>query len=377
MAQTRKKVIIVQRRLTHYRVAFFNLLKKDLKARGIDLQLLIGEGTEDERNKKDSGEIPWSVKIPTRYFLKNSVCWQPVHKYVNGVDLVIITQENALLANHLMIFGPRKYRLAFWGHGANLQSQISNGPKERYKRWTTKMVDWWFAYTQLSADIVLATGFPAFRLTVVNNSIDTSEFRRQHKSVTKDEIQALKSLMGFSEGPLGVYIGSLYADKRLKFLFSAAESIRKSIGTFNLLVIGDGPQRHLAQSFCESHSWAYWAGTQHGSQKAVHIASADIILSPGAVGLGILDSFVSQLPLLTTDCKTHGPEIAYLENEYNGIMTSNNLDDYVNAAVSLLKNPDRLSSLQNGCANSAKLFSLETMVNNFANGISGALKDNQ
>ena len=61
--------------------------------------------------------------------------------------------ENKLIQNHLLLLGPRRFRLAFWGHGANLQSDNPHGLKERFKRWTTNRVDWWFAYTQMSADL--------------------------------------------------------------------------------------------------------------------------------------------------------------------------------------------------------------------------------
>ena len=368
-----KKVIIVQRRLTHYRVAFFQSLRQALEVHGVELELLVGAGTQEENQKQDSGNISWAIQIPTRYFLKNRLCWQPVYKYLADADLVIVTQENALLANHLLILRPRKFYLAFWGHGANFQSQHPDGLKERYKRWSSKRVDWWFAYTQLSADRLLENGFPGARMTVVNNSIDTSNFRHQIESVTTTEIESLKSSIGFSEGPVGVYIGSLYKNKRLDFLFSAAESIRDSLGTFNLLIIGDGPERNLAQSFCRKHSWAYWAGMQHGRKKAVHVATGQIMLNPGLVGLGILDSFASKVPILTTDCKIHSPEIAYLDNWKNGVMTSNNIDDYVETAVKLLENPDSMNSLRKSCAASAELFTLERMVSKFSNGILAVL----
>ena len=371
----KKKVTIVQRRLTHYRVAFFQSLRKVLEEREIELQLLIGVGTQEEKEKNDSGNISWAKQIATKYFFKNKLCWQPIHKYLSNSDLVIVTQENTHLANLLMILIPRKFRLAFWGHGANLQSQHPNGIRERYKRWTTKRVDWWFAYSQLSAKLILETGFPAGQLTVVNNSIDTADFYHQLGLVSSAEIQSIKSSLGMTSGFVGVYIGSLYAVKRLNFLFSAAESIRNKLPTFNLLIIGDGPERCRVESFCEKHSWAHWTGALHGRKKAQHIASADVMLNPGAVGLGILDSFASQVPILTTDCKTHGPEIAYMENWSNGVMTSNSIDEYVKTAIKLLGSPESLNILRNGCKVSAELFTVKNMVNNFANGISSALSN--
>jgi L-malate glycosyltransferase len=41
--ETAQRVIIVQRRLTHYRVPLFELLRNDLAAEGIQLDLLVGQ----------------------------------------------------------------------------------------------------------------------------------------------------------------------------------------------------------------------------------------------------------------------------------------------------------------------------------------------
>ena len=219
-------VIISQRRLTRYRITLFELLRTDLASRGIRLELLVGQGTSIEEQKRDAGVLDWAIQVPTFYFGGDRVCWQPIHRHVGGADLVVLTQENALFANHLLMLRPRNFKLAFWGHGANLQSDRPNGFKERFKRWTTNRVDWWFAYTALSENLVKAAGFPANRITVLNNSVDTSELRCQKYSVSAEETFALRRSLGFGNGPVGVFVGSLYAGKRLDFLFAAAEAIQ-------------------------------------------------------------------------------------------------------------------------------------------------------
>ena len=127
---SKKKVTIIQRRLTHYRVAFFQSLRKVLEEREIELQLLIGTGTLEECSKHDYGELSWARQIPTRYFFKNKLCWQSVNKFLKDTDLAILTQENALLANQLIILGPRNFRVAFWG----TWSESAKSASKRYKR---------------------------------------------------------------------------------------------------------------------------------------------------------------------------------------------------------------------------------------------------
>lgn len=366
-----RSVVIIQRRLTHYRAPFFNKLRDLLAEHGVNLRLLVGDPTPTEALKQDEGYLPWAEKIHTKY--KYGFCWQPFSKYTSDADLVIVTQENKLLYNFaaMLFFRPR--RLAFWGHGRNMQSAHPNGLKERIKRWTTNQVDWWFAYTQMSAGLVEASGFPAHRITVTNNSIDTSDLKRQRQTITQEEILYLRESLGFGTGPVGVFVGSFHEYKRLDFLFVAAEEIRQRVPNFNLLIIGDGKECHKVKSWCVDKPWAYWVGSQLDRQKAIYLSLTQIMLNPGLVGLGIQDSFVCEVPMVTTDCGWHSPEISYLENGVNGLMTPDDLDVYVNACVSLLHHPEQLETLRSGCRASAKEYTVENMACNFADGIEQAL----
>lgn len=367
------RVAIVQRRLTHYRQSLFECLRSQLAGQGIALDVLAGSGTELEDKKNDKGNLAWAIPLSTRYWLDGRLCWQSFGQRLEGMDLVIVTQENKLLQNHLLMLKPRRFKLAFWGHGANLQSDNPNGLRERFKRWTTNRVDWWFAYTQMSADLVKQAGFPSDRITVLNNAVDTSELQRQRQSVTPEETHALREALGFGAGPLAVFVGSLYADKRLDFLFAAAEAIHRELADFQLLIVGEGPEREKVKAWCAARPWARWAGAQFGRDKAVHLSLSQIMLNPGLVGLGILDSFVCEIPMLTTDCGRHGPEIAYLENGINGLMTADDLPSYVDTCVRLLRDPSARDGLRAGCAASASKYTVENMARRFADGVTQAL----
>lgn len=368
------KVCIVQRRLTHYRAPLFVALREALADRGIQLELLVGQGTPAEEKKHDAGVLPWAQSIPTRYLFGGRLCWQSLGRHLDGIDLLIVTQENKLIQNHLRLLAPRRFKLAFWGHGANLQSNNPNGFKERFKRWTTNRVDWWFPYTQMSVDLVTAAGFPGSHITVLNNAVDTSELQRQRQSVTLEETRALRESLGFGAGPVGVFVGSLYADKRLEFLFAAAEAIRREVPDFHLLIVGEGPERDKVQAWCAANPWARWVGARFDREKAAYVSVAQVMLNPGLVGLGILDAFVCSVPMLTTDCGIHSPEIAYLENGINGVMTADDLDAYVEASVRLLRDPQALDVLRRGCVASAQEYTVENMARRFADGVMSCLE---
>jgi glycosyltransferase involved in cell wall biosynthesis len=208
---------------------------------------------------------------------------------------------------------------------------------------------------------------------VLNNAIDTAQMQQQRRSVTPAELQALRDGLGFGAGPVGVFVGSLYADKRLAFLLEAAAAIRAQVPDFQLLIVGDGSDRARVQAACAAQPWVRWVGVKTGREKVLHVALAQLMLNPGLVGLGILDAFVCGTPMVTTDCGLHSPEIAYLDQGVNGVMTANDVGAYAAACVRLLGDPAALDGLRAGCTASADEYTLQNMARRFAQGIDRAL----
>lgn len=367
------EVVIVQRRLTDYRVPLFDNLRTELLKEGITLRLLYSEAHHSERSKHDTGFLPWTEKIPVRYFLGTRVCWQPFTAYVKTADLVIVTQENKLINNLWPLFIRRPYRLAFWGHGKNMQATRRNCLLEFFKKLSTLRVDWWFAYTDLSKKLVEEQGYPAERITNLKNSVDTSQLQALCDSISLAEITDLKASLGLIDSQIGLYIGSLYSDKRLDFLLAAGSEITLRLPNFHLIIIGDGPLHDMIEKAAGDYAWLHYVGRKSGREKALFLKSAHVILNPGLVGLSILDAFVADIPLITTDCGLHSPEIAYLQHGENGFMTANSVEAFSAKVEKVLTNPGLIQHLHAGCLHAAQHLSLENMTANFKQGILNAL----
>jgi L-malate glycosyltransferase len=371
----KKTVVIIQRRLCDYRMPLFESLTTLLSADNIELRLLYGDGTLQEQTKGDGIDVAWGEKLFTCYLFANRICWQPFFDKVKDTDLVIITQENKLICNFWPLFGMRNYKLAFWGHGKNMQGlpNFWSKLKERMKFLTTNRVDWWFVYTGLSSELVENLGFPKSKITNLENSIDTAVLKSLCANVTNDDIAAIRQKHSLGDGPVALFIGSLYQEKRLDFLFCACQQIAQNIPSFKLIVIGDGPQRAMVEGAQAQYSWLSYAGRQTESHKAQYLKTASVLLNPGLVGLGILDGFAAGIPIVTTDCGLHSPEIDYLKNGENGFITPNTFEDYVETAVHVLTDPALAKHLENGCIDSANHYTIENMAQNFRTGILKAL----
>ena len=124
---------------------------------------------------------------------------------------MIIPQEYALLLNYLLLaqraIDHRK--VAYWGHGVTPQLRPGTAAREMWKRAFLGCVDWWYAYTDLTREYLISAAFPADRITVVNNTIDTTTVRQWAASLTHDEIDARRRALGLPSDRVGVFCGSL------------------------------------------------------------------------------------------------------------------------------------------------------------------------
>jgi glycosyltransferase involved in cell wall biosynthesis len=314
----------------------------------------------------------WAIRVENRYWLGGRLVWQPWAPLFRASELIIAEHANSLALTHRLVWRRSMGgggKLAFWGHGANLQRERSVGAG--YKRWIAQQVDWWFAYTQSSAALIASTGFPSERITVVNNSIDTTAIVNTRERIAdRDRVRRELGILGQN---IGIYCGGMYEEKRLDFLVAACQLIRREIGDFELLVIGSGPTQGIVETAAEQHRWIHYIGPRFGSALAPYLSAARVYLMPGVAGLAIIDSFAASVPMITTSISTHGPELFYLKNGENGLITNNTLQAYVDGVCGLFRNSARLQHLQAGCNRAAQVYTLDAMAARYAEGVDQCL----
>lgn len=375
----RKKTVIIHRIIAPYRVPFYEKLRELLTANEIDLTVVYGYPRKHETDPYSV--LDFGVQVKTRYFLIGDrfLVWMSAMKYACTSDLVIVQQSNTNIINYLLIFLRKvfRFKLAFWGHGKNFQARNPDSIGERFKCLYSKFADHWFAYTELSKDSVAKTGFPGNRITVVNNAINIKDAVAAYDSIVAEDIESLRLKMNIADGSfVGIFCSRLYDLKRVDFLLQSLIKIKHEVEHFHFIVIGSGVEENKIKDFAiGNEEWFHFVGSQFGMDKIKLFKLADVQIMPGGVGLNIVESFALLTPLITTDHTSHGPEMIYLENGINGIMTSNDLDVYVYAIVNLARNKMILSRLVQGCLEVRDKYSIENMAARFSEGIKFALSD--
>lgn len=376
-AHPARKVCIIQAVAKQYRRPFFDLLHERLQAEGVALKVVYSDPNDMEACRKDAVDLPvtYGHKVSAYWFFRYRLLYQPCLKQAIAADLVIVEQASKHLLNYmfvvLRVFG--LVRMGFWGHGRNWQQDGAQW-MEPVKRALLRRADWWFAYTSRVAQYVVDNGFASDRVTVVRNSVDLSDFRKEVATFDKFQQLALRGRLGIpADAPVGLFCGSMHASKKLDFLIEAALDIHARVPGFHLVLVGAGPEESVAREAARTHDWIHYMGPRFGVDKASCFAIADIFLCPGLVGLAVLEAFAAGLPLFTTNTPVHSPEIDYLTDSVTGVITDFDPVSYADAVSACLLAPSSLTRMSEAALDASQCYGLDCMVENFAQGVLACL----
>ncbi len=375
MARENKKVIIIQNVLVHYRIPFYNALRERLFDEDIDLRLFYGLPVSRPRRREETeqfmADLPWG-EIFTKRHLPFRAVWHPVLNQVWDADLVIVEHASRLLVNYAIylsgFFGGPK--LAFWGHGWGHQTDRQDNLSEKAKTWIGKRGDWYFAYTGKVRKGLIHRGYDGSRITDVQNAVAAPTARPSHS-----EIETIRKENGLTpDCRVALFCGHMHKKKRLGLAIVAAEEVRRVVPSFVLILAGAGRDEGIAIEAARKHDFIRFVGPIFGRRKAAFFAISRLVVMPGLVGLGVVDAFHHGVPAVVTEYRYHSPEIVYLRDGENGIMTEDSREGLTQAMIRLATNDQMHNKLVAGCKIAAKRITLEEMVKRFTGGILAALE---
>ena len=373
-----KRVLIIEAQIKQYRLPFYEHLVGELRQDNIDLRVGYSDPSPLEASKNDNCDLPtdYGLKVKGYWLVPRKLLLQPLFRAAKAADLVIIDQGNKYLLNHLLLPLSRcgLKRVAFWGLGENRQ-QGRLWASEWYRRRTLTWVSWWFAYTNGTATYLVGNGVPSSKITVVDNAVDTTTIRKHVQSISPEEKTAQRGHLRIpASSPVGIFCGMLDKVKALPFLLDAAKIIRLRVQDFHLFLVGGGPEQESIQRAVQEMPWVHFMGPRFGEEKATLIAMSDAFLMPGRVGLAVLDAFAGGLPLLSTRLDIHGPEMEYLVEGTNGLLSEPDVSAFADMTASLFSNRERLAQLQRGARESGEKYTITNMAANFRAGIQECLR---
>jgi glycosyltransferase involved in cell wall biosynthesis len=343
-----------------------------LQEDGIDLVVAYSAPNRIHAARQDEADLPGSFGLKVKgHWMFDRFLYQHVWREIWRADLVIVGPEIKFVINPaLLLFSAlRLKKVAFWGLGPNMHPDRFE-LSERIKESLVGRVDWWFVYTPSVKEYVQRHGVPAARITNVQNATDTLKLRSEMGSIENEEAAMAKErLTGIKDSKIGIYCGLIGDIKAIPLLVEAARRAKERCPEFHLVLVGEGPDRQWLEEAVRYEPWIHYLGSKYGRESALLYKIADVFLLAGTAGLAIVDSFAAGLPMIATDLNTHPPEITYLRNGENSIMTAHNPADFGDAITKILTNPDLMEKLRQGAIADGSKYTMEAMVQNFSEGI--------
>lgn len=331
------KILWLSPNFNHYKARFLNHFAKE---DGIDLTLLTGVGN------KTVGEIEinenWSFKqikttINKNKFGFSSAIRRVLFKEYNKYDWVLIPAEkkNSLLLLYLISlrFFFNKTKLISYNHPL-LKSNYGKSTKLDIilTKFFYKKLDRVIFYTKESCEFAIENNFiNKSKAFWANNTIDNIEISKSYdfSLPPKNKLSIL-------------FIGKLIPSKRLDILLDYFKIIdERHPGLFELNIIGDGPQQAIIKEYNLSN--IFFHGSIFDEKEITPIMEkACCVFVPGLSGLSINHAFAYGRPYITLFSNFHGPEISYINDNYNGLILNSTKDDNINSILDFLLDSEKI-----------------------------------
>lgn len=367
-----KTVAIIQPYLARYNEPMFAALEELLAESRVRLRVIAGHPLGNQAKRNDTSRSSNYTFVRTQSLSPFPFDLKRTGSAIRDLepDYLILEQARGHLESyaHLLKAAVGGPRVAWWGHGRAYHRQES-GLAARWRQELLYRGDWFFAYTSAGASYVERLGFPASRISVLNNTIDTEGFAADLNAVTTSQVVSFLESIGATRGRVALFIGGVDSKKGIDLLLRAADTTSRLLPGFLLLIGGSGEMEEVVKASETAGAPIRYLGRLDAMDKAVAFRAADVLAIPKSIGLVAVESLVSGRPIVTTSAPGHGPEREYLTPGRTCIVADTRPEQYGLALADLLQNADRLNQLSSQCVYDSAKYTMTGMVDAFRHGI--------
>ena len=350
-----EKVVIVQTTIPDYRVPFFDALARAVQP----AELVLLSGDDDwQRDVLHSAHFP-HTPVRNVFFARRQLLFQrgSVRPLIQA-DVAVVGLNPRVLSSWIALVGRKlmSRRTLVWGHAWPRKgpSQATDRLRSLMRRLASTLI----VYTETEAE-QLARRFPGIDVVAAPNAL-----------YSRIELAAAPAA-----GPVTdvLYVGRLTPSKRPELLLQGfVEAALDLPPEVRLIVVGEGPLRPGLEER------ARIAGLQHRVRFTGHVSSvqelrdlyarAIVSVSPGPVGLALIQSLGFGVPMILARGDEHGPEIEAAVHGVNVVMVERgSSSDLATAIVSVIRDQEDWLARREAIAGPIRnRYSIERMADYFA-----------
>lgn len=197
-----------------------------------------------------------------------------------------------VFASLARLFGKKVF---FWTHG---WLRKNAGPREWLKDCFYYIANGLMLYGHHAERIALEHGYPRRKLVVIYNSLGTLPVE-----VSDAGTEGVRSALFKGHAPVVICTARLTPNCRFDLLIKAAAVLREKGSPINVLLVGDGPVRGELESLASRLrvDVCFYGACYNECELATLLYSADVLVSPGKVGLSAMHALAYGTPVISHD----------------------------------------------------------------------------
>ena len=300
------------------------------------------EGIEVEKQFFSESNKLNSFKEVKNFYFFGRVIWQSriVRECLSAsFNQAIFLGDMNILSTwiSLLICRLRNKKTILWTHGFYGNE---NYIKRKLRVLFYSIGNKYLLYEQRGEKLMIRAGFDESKIFVIYNSLDydlqKEYFENYQKNNTKRELTFFKN----SKLKTILFLGRLTSVKKIDLLIKSVNKLNSKRVNFNLLIIGEGPQKSSLKKISKEgleKGWIYFYGkTYKESELSKLIYSSDLMVSPGNTGLNAVNALSYGTPVGThNNLNKQMPEAAIIENQKTGFFFNENDSDDLSLNIDL------------------------------------------
>ena len=197
------------------------------------------------------------------------------------------------------------YRRPFVGWGELSMQDVANTSllKRGLRRMMTSWSDGAIASSSEARDVFLHYGAPASKIQTALMPIDVESFHTGAQTWRKSDW--LHTERHRYPGPILLSVGRLTERKGYRELFAIYEAVMKQRPNVALLIVGDGPDRAIYESYVRSQNWehVHFLGFRQAEEVVKYLALADLFIFhtlADPFGAVLSEAMAAELPVISS-----------------------------------------------------------------------------
>lgn len=294
---------VFQPSIKHYRLPVWDLLAERAAGR-YQLKVLGPLDIEPD----EIACRPYLQALPLKrrlLFGRELAHWRGAAKLIRQGQpaVVVLTATVAFVSSWTLPRVARRLGAAVIGWSKiNSRAGRTRALERRVKRAFFKRFDRFLCYGQQSKRELVSLGYPADKIAVAQNTIDTRIIFETFAALVERGGQ-LRAAAGLENKKIVLCIGRMAPQKRQADVISAWLDVRDTDPDLTLVMVGGGPLLEGLQTAADEIDPAriFFTGRVATGDDYAWIATADLVVIPGAVGLALNQAMASGKPIVMAD----------------------------------------------------------------------------